>query len=66
MGFIAALLNYIPACRSELKLSIMKSISIVETVEEVTAVCESFLDGVVIFDTFLDSKLPPQLRLNAF
>ena len=41
MGLIAMLPNYNPACR--------KSFTIVETVKEATAVCRSFLDGVVIF-----------------
>ena len=49
MGIRAMLLNHIPACRSELKFSIMKSFSIVETVKEASAVCRGFLDGVVIF-----------------
>ena len=49
MGLRATLPNHIPACRSELKLSIMKSFSIVKTVREASAVCRSFLDGVVIF-----------------
>ena len=49
MGLRARLFNHIPACRSELKLSILKSLSIVETVKEASAVCRSFLDGVVIF-----------------
>ena len=49
MGLRARLLNHIPECRSELKLSLMKSFSIVETVKEASAVCRSFLDGVVIF-----------------
>ena len=49
MELRATLPNHIPACRSELKLLIMKSFSIVETVNEVSAVCRSFLDGVVIF-----------------
>ena len=51
MGLRAMLSNHIPACRSELKLSIMKSFSIVETVKEASAVCRSFLDGVIIFPT---------------
>ena len=55
MGLIAMLLNHNPACRSELKLLIMKSFSIVETVKEASAVCRSFLDGVVIF---LGAKAP--------
>ena len=41
MGLIAMLPNYNPACR--------KSFTIVETVKEASAVCRSFLDGVVIF-----------------
>ena len=49
MGLRATLPNHIPACRSEFKLSIMTSFSIVETVKEASAVCRSFLDGVVIF-----------------
>ena len=40
MGLIAMLPNYNPACR--------KSFTIVETVKEASAVCRSFLDGVVI------------------
>ena len=51
MGLRATLPNHIPACRSEFKLSIMTSFSIVETVKEASAVCRSFLDGVVIFLT---------------
>ena len=50
MELKATLLNHIPACKSELKLSIMKSFLIVETVKEASAVYRSFLDGVVIFD----------------
>ena len=46
MGLRVTLPNHIPAYRSELKLSIMKSFSIVETVKEASAVCRSFLDGV--------------------
>ena len=42
MGLRATLPNHIPACRSELKLSI------VETVKEALAVCRSFLDRVII------------------
>ena len=49
MGLTAMLTNYNPACRSELKLLIIKSFSFVETVKEASAVCRSFLDGVVIF-----------------
>ena len=49
MELRATLPNHIPACRSELKLLIMKSFSYVETVKEASAVCRSFLDGVVIF-----------------
>ena len=49
MELRATLPNHIPACRSELKLLIMKSFSFVETVKEASAVCRSFLDGVVIF-----------------
>ena len=49
MGLIAMLPNHNPACRSELKLLIMKSFSIVETVKEASAVYRSFFDGVVIF-----------------
>ena len=49
MGLKATLPSHIPACRSELKLSIMKKFSTVETVKEASAVCRSFLDGVVIF-----------------
>ena len=59
MGHRALLPNHIPAYRSELKLSIMKSFSIVKTVREASAVCRSFLDGVVIFfykDTFYKSS----------
>ena len=46
--FGGMLLNLIPACRSELKLSIMEIFSILETVKVASAVCQSFLDGVVI------------------
>ena len=49
MELRATLPNHIPVCRSELKLLIMKSFSYVETVKEASAVCRSFLDGVVIF-----------------
>ena len=45
MGLIAMLPNYNPACR--------KSFTIVETVKEASAVCRSFLDGVVIFSWLL-------------
>ena len=53
MELRATLLNHIPNCRSELKLPIMKSFSIVETVKEASAECLSFLDRVVIFFIFL-------------
>ena len=43
----ATLLNHIPACRSELKLLIMTSFSIVETVKKALAVCGSFLFGEI-------------------
>ena len=49
MGLRAMLPNNIPACRSDLKLSIMKSFLIVECVKEASAVCQGFLDGVIIF-----------------
>ena len=49
MGLRVILPSHIPARRSDLEISIMKSILIVETVKEASAVCRSFLDGVVIF-----------------
>ena len=49
MGLKATMPSHILACKSELKLSIMTSFSIEETVKEAPAVCRSFLDGVVIF-----------------
>ena len=49
MGLIAMLPNYNPACR--------KSFSIVETVKEASAVCRSFLDGVVIFTKVFFNKI---------
>ena len=58
MGLRATLPNHIPACRSEFKLSIMTSFSIVETVKEASAVCRSFLDGVVIFKLWLGASIP--------
>ena len=51
MGIKATLPSNIPACRSEFKLSIKTSFSIVENVKEASAVCRSFLEGVVIFFT---------------
>ncbi len=62
--------NHNPAGMSELKLLIMKSFLIVETVKEASAVCRSFLDGVVIFSFYGYSEVlnwiraPDVIRLN--
>ena len=61
MGLRAPLPNHIPACRSELKLSILKSFSIVETVKEASAVCRSFLDRVLIFSQQVDQQVERQM-----
>ena len=64
-GLRATLPNHIPACRSEFKLSIMKSFWIVKTVMEALVVCQSQIGNFShIFRFFYDGSPTRQTVKN--